>query len=166
MSIADRLRRLESVVLVAVGGFAGATLRYAVGLVTPGRLGPTLLANVVGSLLLGVVLYEALYAGALSRRTRTVVATGFLASFTTYSTFAVESARSAPAVLVANVVATHALGIAGVLAGRAAARRIAGAADADPGGAGAGAGSEGDPESGSGTDREAAGGRPRGGDRR
>lgn len=131
MSDDHSLERVEPVVLVAIGGFAGANLRYFVGVVLPG-LGGTLAANALGSFLLGVVLYEALYAGILSRQTRTVVAIGFLSSFTTYSTFALESARSAPALLVGNVLANYALGFTGVLAGRALARWLVGAPDEDP----------------------------------
>ena len=121
--------RLEVLALVAIGGFAGANLRYLAGYVLPG-LGGTLLANVLGAFVLGFVLYESIYGGALAAETRFVVATGFLSSFTTYSTFALQSAQSAPAVLVVNVVANYALGFAAVLVGRAAARRFTGEAEA------------------------------------
>jgi len=102
---------------VAIGGFAGANLRFLVGGLLPGIEG-TLLVNVAGSFALGLLLYEAIHAGALAEQTRVVVGTGFLSSFTTYSTFALESFRAGPALLAANVVATYALGVAGVLAGR------------------------------------------------
>ena len=125
MSGTHALRRIEALVLVAIGGFAGANLRYLVDLVV-GGLAATLAVNVLGSFALGFVLYEALYVGVVSTETRSVVATGFLSSFTTYSTFALQSAQSAPPVLVANVVGTYALGFAGVLAGRSLARRIDG----------------------------------------
>lgn len=117
---------LERLVLVAVGGFVGSNLRYLVGLLAPGIPG-TLLVNALGSALLGVLLYAGRYAGTLSPETRTVLATGLLASFTTYSTFALETVQAAgPAWMAANVVASYALGFAGVLAGRALARRLAG----------------------------------------
>lgn len=120
------LRTVETLALVATGGFAGANLRYLVGLQLPGPAG-TLLVNVVGSFLLGGLLYAGLYAGTLSRETRTVLATGVLASFTTYSTFAIETALApGPSWVVANVAGTYALGFAGVLAGRAATRRLVG----------------------------------------
>jgi CrcB protein len=128
--VSHSLDRLVPLALVAVGGFAGANLRYAVGVLAPGLPG-TLVANGLGSFLLGVVLYEAIYAGVLSRRTRTVLATGFLSSFTTYSTFAVQTVQSEPALLLANVAANYALGFAGVLAGRALARRIGGGPASD-----------------------------------
>lgn len=125
MSDSRVLRRLEAFALVAIGGFAGANLRYFADLLV-GGLPATLLVNVLGSFALGFVLYEALYVGAVSTETRSVVATGFLSSFTTYSTFALQSAQSPLPVLVGNVVGSYALGFAGVLVGRALARRVGG----------------------------------------
>lgn len=114
------LRTLEAIVLVAVGGFAGANLRYLLGLALPDLAG-TLAANALGSFALGFVLYEAIHVGLLSDRTKLVVATGFLSSFTTYSTFAVQTVTlDSPLAMLANVGATYALGFAGVLAGRTA----------------------------------------------
>jgi CrcB protein len=112
------LGRLEAVVLVAIGGFAGSNLRYVADLLVPG-LAATLLVNTLGSLALGAVVSEATRVGVLADETRTVVATGFLSSFTTYSTFAVQSVQAGPIWLVANVLLTYTFGFAGVLAGRA-----------------------------------------------
>ncbi len=117
------LHRLEMLALVGIGGFAGSNLRFLADTVLPG-LGATLAANVLGSFALGFVLYEAIHAGLLARETRVVVSTGFLSSFTTYSTFALQSLQATPAWLVANVLATYALGFGGVLAGRALARLL------------------------------------------
>jgi CrcB protein len=117
------LVRLESLALIAIGGFAGSNLRYFVGFLAPGPYG-TLAVNVLGSFALGFVLYETLYSGVLSRETRAVVSTGFLSSFTTYSTFALQSAQAPPRLLVANVVANYALGFAAVLLGRRLARAV------------------------------------------
>ncbi|MDS0296452.1 CrcB family protein [Halogeometricum luteum] len=119
------LVRVESLVLIAVGGFAGSNLRYFASLLLPGLRG-TLVANALGSFLLGFVLYERLFSDVLASETRAVLSTGFLSSFTTYSTFALQSAQSPPPVLVANVVANYALGFAGVLVGRSVARRVDG----------------------------------------
>ncbi|PSQ19675.1 hypothetical protein BRD00_01250 [Halobacteriales archaeon QS_8_69_26] len=124
-SASKLLKTVETVVLIAVGGFVGSNLRYAVDLVAAGPEG-TLLVNVAGSFLLGFVLYEVLYSGVLTGRTRLVVATGLLSSFTTYSTFVLETATAVPRVLVANVVASYALGFAGVLTGRWLARAVGG----------------------------------------
>lgn len=120
MSGRDRhpLRRVEALALVAIGGFAGSNLRYFVDLFAPG-LAATLAVNAAGSLALGFVLYEARRSDVLAPETRSVLATGFLSSLTTYSTFALQTVQSTPFWLVANVVANYALGFTGVLAGRA-----------------------------------------------
>jgi len=122
----DTLAALELLALVAIGGFAGSNLRYFAGSLLPGLTG-TLFANATGSLVLGFLLYEAIYAGVLADRTHYVVGTGFLSSYTTYSTFAVQTAGAAgPAWMVANVVANYGLGLLGVLAGRELARLVDG----------------------------------------
>ncbi len=104
--------------LVAAGGFAGASLRYGVGAALPG-LGGTLAANVVGSFVLGVAV-----ATLSDPRSRLFLGTGLLSSFTTYSTFAVETVTATPALGAANVAATYALGVAAALAGLAVGRRL------------------------------------------
>ena len=96
---------------VGVGGFVGAVLRWGVGVLVPGAPG-TLVVNVLGSVALG-----ALVAVAPSHRTRVLVGTGLLSSFTTYSTFAVETALT-PEWAAANVLASYALGFGGVLLAR------------------------------------------------
>ncbi|WP_435184755.1 fluoride efflux transporter FluC [Halobellus sp. EA9] len=108
-------------VLVALGGFCGAVSRYLVGVAVPGPdpLG-TLTANVLGSFVLAASV------GAVrSRRFRFFLATGLLSSFTTYSTFAVETVMLGPAWGVANVGANYAIGVAAALVGLLAGRRFA-----------------------------------------
>lgn len=122
-TVTRRLRVLEIVVLIAIGGFAGANLRHFLAVVLPGLSG-TFAANVLGSLALGFLAYEAELVGALTEETGYVAATGFLSSFTTYSTFALETVQAAPVFGVANVVANYAVGFAAVLLGRSAARTI------------------------------------------
>jgi CrcB protein len=73
---------------------------------------------VTGSFLLGVLLYEALYTDVLAEKTRVVFGTGFLSSYTTYSTFAVETTAVPLWLGFLNVAGSYALGIAAVLAGR------------------------------------------------
>ena len=118
------LRRLEPVVLIAVGGFAGAILRQAITAGLPNAVLGTLVVNALGSFALGIVLYEKRLANLLSTETRLIVGTGFLSSFTTYSTFAVQTAGLSPAWAVGNILANYALGVAGVLAGRAVSRGL------------------------------------------
>ncbi|WP_135819647.1 fluoride efflux transporter FluC [Halostella litorea] len=121
------LATVESLALVALGGFVGANARYAVGLAVPVPWA-TLAVNVAGSALLGFVLYEEAYLGAFSRQFRVALGTGFLSSLTTYSTFAVETAALSPALALANVLGNYALGFAAVALGRWAALSLAGAA--------------------------------------
>ena len=53
----------------------------------------TLLVNSIGSLLLGLFIGITLQMEGLSPRWRLAIATGFLGSFTTFSTFSVETVR-------------------------------------------------------------------------
>ena len=125
MADAHPLVRIETVSLVAIGGFVGATLRYFVGTLSPGLVG-TLVANVLGSFVLGFVMYEAMYTGVIDEKTRVLGATGLLSSFTTYSTFAVETVQTTPLFGVLNVVGSYALGFSAVTLGRFVAASIGG----------------------------------------
>lgn len=115
--------RAESLLLVAVGGFAGANLRYVFGLSIHG-MGGTFAANVLGCLFLGFLAYGTAYAGVFDERTGLLFGTGFLSSFTTYSAFAIETTRSPTALALAYVGGSYGVGFAAVLLGRAAAARL------------------------------------------
>jgi CrcB protein len=78
------------VVLVAIGGTAGAVSRHLLGERIDARTRDTLAVNVLGSLALGVLLGVGVgTSGSL------LLATGFCGAFTTFSTFAVETVRLA-----------------------------------------------------------------------
>lgn len=124
-SMASRLRLLELVFLVAVGGFAGANLRHVFSLVLPGLAG-TFAANTLGCLALGFLVYEAELFGVLAEETSVVAGTGFLSSFTTYSTFTLEAVQSTPVVGLAYVAVSYAAGFVAVLAGRRVAQVLGG----------------------------------------
>ncbi|MBZ6495197.1 fluoride efflux transporter FluC [Natrinema longum] len=126
MTDAHPLVRLETLALIAVGGFAGSNLRFfAMGQFPD--VPSIVIVNAVGSAVLAVLVYEAEYTGHLTSRTRLVFTTGFLSSLTTYSTFALQTAlASSPLAVVGIVAANYGLGAAGVLVGRGIARRIAG----------------------------------------
>ncbi|RQG91632.1 CrcB family protein [Natrarchaeobius halalkaliphilus] len=122
------LVRLETLALIVIGGFAGANLRFfALGLVSD--IVAVLAVNVLGSFLLGFLVYEAEYMDVLERNSRLLFTTGFLSSLTTYSTFAIQTAVNAgpaePLLLAAVVVGNYGLGFVGVLASRSLARRVA-----------------------------------------
>lgn len=115
--------RLAALALVGVGGALGTLLRYGLDAWVPGwdPLG-TLVANVLGAFLLGILLYEAHLAARLSAETRLLLGTGFCGSLTTYSTFAAETASVAPSWAASYVVATYSTGFLAILAGRLVAR--------------------------------------------
>lgn len=118
------LVRLETLVLIGIGAFAGSNLRYfTMGLLSDVRA--VLLVNVLGCFALGFLVYEAEYTGLVGRESRIVLTTGFLSSLTTYSTFAVQTALATdPLALVAIVAGNYGLGFAGVLASRYLARLL------------------------------------------
>jgi CrcB protein len=81
--------------LVGVLGALGAPTRYVVDTLVSARArGPfpfgTLVVNVSGSLLLGVITGLALYHG-LAPSDKVVVGTGFVGAYTTFSTFSFET---------------------------------------------------------------------------
>ena len=117
------IARVEPLLLIAIGGFVGATLRYAVSATLPGGFPwGTLAVNALGSFALGLLLYEARLTDLLSAETRLTLGTGLLSSFTTYSTFAVETTALDPAMVLVNVGANYALGFLAVIAARAVTR--------------------------------------------
>lgn len=118
--------RRTALALIAVGGVAGAVARYSIAVVLPGTFPVgTLVANVLGTFLLGVVVFDERLADSLAPSTRLLVATGFCSSFTTYSTFAAETASLGPRLATVNVAATYGLALGAVLLGRRVARRSA-----------------------------------------
>lgn len=82
---------LLHILFVGVGGFFGAIARFAmnktVGRITFTNLSiSTLVVNLIGSFLLGIFI-----GGQLSSELMLLIGVGFLGSFTTFSTFTLES---------------------------------------------------------------------------
>ncbi|MFC7007492.1 fluoride efflux transporter FluC [Halalkalicoccus salilacus] len=116
----DQRRRsggLETLALIAAGGFLGSLARYGVATLVSGPAG-TFLVNVTGSAALGFVFYAAATTDRIPERVRLLVTVGFLSSYTTYSTFALETMDVDPAVGVVNVLGSYAGGFSAVLVGR------------------------------------------------
>lgn len=90
-----RRRDPRVVVAVALGGGLGAPARYGISVavhITPGTFPwGTFWVNVSGSLVLGFFVAFVLHRFPTTRYLRPFVAAGFLGSYTTYSTFAVET---------------------------------------------------------------------------
>lgn len=80
---------------VAIGGALGASSRYVTGLAAARLLGKgfpfgTLIVNVLGSFLMGVIVVVLAHLSA--NRLAPLLMTGFLGGFTTFSAFALDAA--------------------------------------------------------------------------
>ncbi len=86
---------MKQILLVFVGGGFGSVLRYIIGKwlnnTESGIPYGTFAANILGSLLIGVILGYAAKSDALSQNQTLLLATGFCGGFTTFSTFAYEN---------------------------------------------------------------------------
>lgn len=84
-------------VYVGIAGVLGAILRYLVGLGLAGEssLFPTatLTANLIGSFLLAWFTTVLFKKSSLPEYVKTAIGTGFVGSFTTFSTFSVETVK-------------------------------------------------------------------------
>ena len=120
-------------VLVGLGGFAGAVLRWLVdGWIsernpTAFPLG-TLVINLTGSFVLGVLFAWVIERNVLPPEVRLPLMVGFLGAYTTFSTFMLESWRlveeGAYALAAANLVGSVVLGLVAVVAGLAVGRLV------------------------------------------
>ncbi|MGW0904603.1 fluoride efflux transporter CrcB [Streptomyces sp. NPDC002853] len=85
------------VVVVAVGGAIGASARYGASLIWPTAPGTfpvtTLLVNVIGCAVMGVLMAVLTEMRAPHRLLRPFFGTGVLGGFTTFSTYAVDIER-------------------------------------------------------------------------
>ena len=139
MSTADSTswasRRSTSVdlVLVGVGGFFGAIARRSLDLAISERVEGafpygTLVINLSGSFLLGLLFAWAIERDVLSADLRGPLMIGFLGAYTTFSTFMLESWRlvedGAWQLAAVNLVGSAALGLIAVIGGLALGRQL------------------------------------------
>lgn len=117
--------------LIALGAALGANARYLVGIWAGNRLGAdfpygTFIVNVAGSFILGLLLTLGTGRLQLSPETRLLLAVGFLGSFTTFSSYTVESLNLLRDAGIwrglVNIVGTNLVGLLCALSGAALAR--------------------------------------------
>ncbi|MFD0964076.1 fluoride efflux transporter CrcB [Pseudofulvibacter geojedonensis] len=86
---------MKAILLIFLGGGTGSVLRYFIGKALNSNITGipygTFLANILGSLLIGLILGMANKENLVSQNHVLLLATGFCGGFTTFSTFAYEN---------------------------------------------------------------------------
>ncbi|MEM9278456.1 MAG: fluoride efflux transporter CrcB [Pseudomonadota bacterium] len=117
---------MTNLLLVALGGAIGASLRHLSGIAALRLMGPgfpwgTLFVNVAGSLIMGLFIAWLVKRTGVSNDVRLFVATGILGGFTTFSAFSLDVAnlfeRGEMASVAGYVLASVLLSVAAVFAG-------------------------------------------------
>lgn len=125
---------LEKLVLLALAGAVGAVARYGLSGAVQHLCGEkfawgTLAVNILGCFLFGVVWELAEDRWIIKPETRLIVLTGFMGSFTTFSTFAFETSRyindSQWTLAAVNLASHNLIGVFCVVLGLAAGRWLA-----------------------------------------
>lgn len=123
-----------TVILVGVGGFFGAVARYLIDGWVAERTGATfpwgtLVVNLSGAFLLGLLFSLTVERGALPAAIRAPILIGFIGAYTTFSTLALESWRliedGSYVLGAANLLGSAGLGIVVVVAGLILGRALA-----------------------------------------
>src|SRR5262252_8693196 len=88
----------RSILLVGIGGFVGSVSRYLVAVLFAAQVSSvfpfaTLIVNVVGCFIIGILFALSDRGNILSPEWRILLTTGFCGGFTTFSTFSYESIR-------------------------------------------------------------------------
>lgn len=87
--------KLSRILIVGLGGFLGAALRYIVSSVTAKYFGDfpigTLIVNVAGGFIMGLIMEASNSVWPISADVRLFLTTGILGGLTTFSTFSYET---------------------------------------------------------------------------
>ncbi|XRO77558.1 fluoride efflux transporter CrcB [Methanocaldococcus sp. 10A] len=84
---------IRELLLIGVGGFFGAIFRYLISGIIPVKIGlptGTLAVNLIGSFILGFLMYSSLLTSMPSEY-KLFIGTGFCGALTTFSTFSYET---------------------------------------------------------------------------
>ena len=120
--------------IVFLGGGLGAALRHGINLAVARALGTafpygTLLINITGSFIMGLVAAYFAFRGDASQHWRLFLTTGILGGYTTFSAFSLDAAllyeRGELGMAALYVIASVALSIVGLFAGLALVRNFA-----------------------------------------
>ena len=120
--------------IVFLGGGLGAALRHGINLAVARALGTafpygTLLINITGSFIMGLVAAYFAFKGDASQHWRLFLTTGILGGYTTFSAFSLDAAllyeRGELGMAALYVIASVALSIVGLFAGLALVRNFA-----------------------------------------
>lgn len=111
---------LPAIAVIAVGGALGSLLRYELGRAIGAHGFPvaTLVINLIGALLLGVLIAAVTEVWSAHPLLRPALGTGVLGGFTTFSTFALEVRGADAAVATAYLAASLLGGVFAAAAGR------------------------------------------------
>jgi CrcB protein len=87
---------MQNLLIIGIGGFVGACIRYAISSGAAKAFGSqlpygTLVVNVAGAILIGLVLELSSSTGLVSANLRLFLVTGILGGFTTFSAFSYET---------------------------------------------------------------------------
>ena len=119
--------------IVFLGGGVGAALRHGINIATARTLGTafpyaTLLINISGSFIMGLVAAYFAFKGDASQHWRLFLTTGILGGYTTFSAFSLDAAllyeRGALGLAAFYVLGSVAFSIAGLFAGLALVRYL------------------------------------------
>ena len=120
--------------IVFLGGGLGAALRHGINLISARTLGTafpyhTLIINVTGSLVMGLIAGYLAFKGDASQHWRLFLMTGILGGYTTFSAFSLDAAllyeRGQLGLAALYVLASVILSIGGLFAGLALVRNFA-----------------------------------------
>ncbi len=125
---------MRTIILIGIGGLTGAILRYTISGWAQNAhhrfpMG-TLTVNIIGSLLLGLIMYLSEYSANISTDQRIFLTIGMLGAFTTMSTFSYETFKLFEQkefyMLLLNLIGTNLLCFTGIYLGKLIALRISG----------------------------------------